>query len=147
MQVRVLVIGAGGVGTAFVRTAAKWNLFERIVVTDFDQSRAEKAVVGTADRFVAYRLDGSDESAIVDLIAAEKITVVLNALDPRFVMPIFRAAFRAGVHYLDMAMSMSHPDPIDPYHKTGVRLGDEQFAMEEQWLERGQLALCGIGVT
>jgi saccharopine dehydrogenase-like NADP-dependent oxidoreductase len=143
---RVLVIGAGGVGTAFVRTATKWNLFERVVIADFDLSRAQKAVVGAGERFVALQLDGSDEDAIVELIQAEKITVVLNALDPRFVMPIFRAAFRAGVHYLDMAMSMSHPDPIDPYHKTGVRLGDEQFAMEEQWLERGQLALCGMGV-
>ena len=143
---RVLVIGAGGVGTAFVRTAAKWNLFERVVVTDYDLNRAQRAVADSGERFVAYRLDGSDEAAIVDLIRTERVTVVFNALDPRFVMPIFRAAFTAGVTYLDMAMSMSRPDPIDPYHKTGVRLGEEQFAMEEQWKERGQLALCGIGV-
>jgi saccharopine dehydrogenase-like NADP-dependent oxidoreductase len=29
---------------------------------------------------------------------------------------------------------------------TGVKLGDEQFAMQDQWKERGLLALCGIGV-
>jgi len=62
------------------------------------------------------------------------------------VMPVFRAAFSAGVTYLDMAMSLSHPHPQDPYRLPGVKLGDEQFAMSAQWSERGLLALCGIGV-
>jgi saccharopine dehydrogenase-like NADP-dependent oxidoreductase len=61
-------------------------------------------------------------------------------------MPVFRAAFEAGVTYLDMAMSLSHPHASDPYRLTGVKLGDEQFAMSDQWKERGLLALCGIGV-
>ena len=98
------------------------------------------------DRFAAYQLDGSDEAAVVGLIEAEKIDAVLNALDPRFVMPIFRAALAGGVTYLDMAMSLSHPHPTDPYRLPGVKLGDEQFAMDDQWRERGLLALCGIGV-
>ena len=34
---RVLVLGAGGVGSAAVRTAARWNLFERVVVADYDE--------------------------------------------------------------------------------------------------------------
>jgi saccharopine dehydrogenase-like NADP-dependent oxidoreductase len=77
---------------------------------------------------------------------SERIDAVLNAVDPRFVMPIFRAALTADVTYLDMAMSLSHPHSEDPYRQPGVKLGDEQFAMEEQWKERGLLALCGIGV-
>ena len=44
-------------------------------------------------------------------------------------MPLFRAALRAGLHYVDMAMSLSQPDPGEPYRRTGVKLGDEQFAM------------------
>ncbi len=40
---------------------------------------------------------------------------MLNAVDPRFVMPIFDGAFGAGAHYLDMAMSLSHPHPTEPY--------------------------------
>ena len=71
---------------------------------------------------------------------------MLNAVDPRFVMPIFRAALAAGVTYLDMAMSLSHPHPTDPYRQPGVKLGDDQFALAEEWEERGLLALCGIGV-
>jgi len=72
--------------------------------------------------------------------------VLMNATDPRFVMPLFRAALQAGTNYLDMAMSLSHPDPGEPYRKTGVKLGDDQFALADQWAEAGQLALVGIGV-
>jgi len=134
------------VGSAMARTAMKWNLFERVVVADYDQQRAVRAIADGGDRFVAHQIDGSDEEAIVALIKSEKVDAVVNALDPRFVMSVFRAAFSAGVTYLDMAMSLSHPHPTDPYSLTGVKLGDEQFAMQDQWKERGLLALGGIGV-
>jgi saccharopine dehydrogenase (NAD+, L-lysine forming) len=143
---RVLVIGAGGVGTAVAKTAARWELFDHVAVADFDAGRAERAVAGAGPRFSAFQLDASDEEAVVSLIRSERVDAVLNALDPRFVMPVFRAAFTAGVTYLDMAMSLSHPHPTDPYRLPGVKLGDEQFAMAEQWEERGLLALCGMGV-
>src|SRR5262249_59312998 len=63
-----------------------------------------------------------------------------------FVMPLFRAALAAGTNYLDMAMSLSHPDSAAPYARCGVKLGDEQFAMDEAWRAAGRLALVGIGV-
>ena len=143
---RVLVIGAGGVGTAIARTASKWNLFEYVAIADYDEGRAERAVAGAGERFAAFRVDGRDERAIVQLIESQRIDAVVNALDPRFVMPVFNACFEAGVTYLDMAMSLSRPHPTEPYRLPGVKLGDEQFAVSEQWKERGLLALCGIGV-
>ena len=108
---RVLVIGAGGVGMAAARTAARWGLFEHVAVADYDVARAQRAVAGAGERFAAFQLDAGDEEAVVGLIRSERVDAVLNALDPRFVMPIFRAAFTAGVTYLDMAMSLSHPHP------------------------------------
>jgi saccharopine dehydrogenase-like NADP-dependent oxidoreductase len=71
---------------------------------------------------------------------------VLNAVDPRFVMPIFDGAFGAGANYLDMAMSLSHPHEARPYEQPGVKLGDEQFAVAEKWEHTERLALVGIGV-
>ena len=41
---------------------------------------------------------------------------------------------------------MSHPHPEHPYTETGVKLGDEQFALAGAWEARGQLALVGMGV-
>jgi saccharopine dehydrogenase-like NADP-dependent oxidoreductase len=70
----------------------------------------------------------------------------MNAVDPRFVMPIFNGALAGGADYLDMAMSLSQRHPDKPYELTGVKLGDEQFAAEQQWLDADRLALVGIGV-
>ncbi|MGA8297534.1 MAG: saccharopine dehydrogenase C-terminal domain-containing protein [Acidimicrobiales bacterium] len=143
---RLLILGAGGVGSAAARTIDRWALFERVVVADYSRERAERAIVGLGDRFSAVSLDANDESSIVELVDTERLTAVLNAVDPRFVMPIFRASLASAVTYLDMAMSLSKPDPSDPYHNCGVKLGDEQFALADQWEDKGALALCGVGV-
>ena len=54
-------------------------------------------------------------------------------------------ALAAGADYLDMAMSLSHPHPDEPYARTHVKLGDEQFARASEWEKAGRLALLGIG--
>ena len=144
---RILVIGAGGVGSAFVPIALRRDFFERLIVADYDPSRAQ-AVAAKADdpRVVAAQVDASDREAIAALIRDHGATHVLNAVDPRFVMPIFDACLAAGANYLDMAMSLSKPHPDKPHELTGVKLGDEQFAKAPEWQARGQLALVGIGV-
>ena len=43
-------------------------------------------------------------------------------------------------------MSLSQPHPAEPYRQTGVKLGDEQFALAGEWEKRGKLALAGMGV-
>ena len=144
---RVLLIGAGGVGAAAVGIAGRRDFFEQMVVADYDLARAERAAAaGGGPRFVAAKVDASDVGAIATLIAETGATHVLNAVDPRFVMPIFTAAQRAGVDYLDMAMSLSEPHPERPYAETGVKLGDEQFEQAPAWEAAGRLALVGIGV-
>ena len=144
---RILLVGAGGVGGAVVRIAARRDFFERMVVADYDPGRATAAVDAVADpRFTAVRVDASHEADVVALLAEHRCDVLLNATDPRFVMPLFRAALTAGSHYLDMAMSLSRPHPERPYEECGVKLGDEQFALAGPWRDGGRLALLGMGV-
>jgi saccharopine dehydrogenase-like NADP-dependent oxidoreductase len=145
---RILVIGAGGVGSAVVPIAVRRDFFEQMVVADYDLTRAERAVARFPDegRLVAAQVDASSPEAVAALCRQHGITHVLNAVDPRFVLPIFDGAFAAGADYLDMAMSLSHPDPDAPYERTGVKLGDEQFAKADAWSAAGRLALVGIGV-
>jgi len=145
---RILVIGAGGVGTAAVAIAARRDFFEHMVVADYDPARVEHAlgqVAGDA-RYSGARVDASDTDGMVALIREQRITHVLNAVDPRFVMPIFNACFAAGVDYLDMAMSLSKPHPEQPFALPGLKLGDEQFAKASAWEAAGRLALVGVGV-
>jgi saccharopine dehydrogenase (NAD+, L-lysine-forming) len=138
---RILLVGAGGVGGAAARIAARRDFFEHMVVADYDPARAEAAVaavesvdgIGAPGRFSAARVDASDEAAVTALLREQRCDVLFNATDPRFVMPLFRAAYAAGAHYLDMAMSLSAPHPDAPYAECGVKLGDDQFALASDW--------------
>jgi saccharopine dehydrogenase (NAD+, L-lysine-forming) len=145
---RILVIGSGGVGSAFAPIVARRDFYEQVVFADIDAARAERVVDrhGGNGRFSATTVDASDPESVAGAIRANRITHVLNAADPRFVMPIFRGALDAGAHYLDMAMSLSEPHPKEPYSRVGKKLGDDQFALASRWEDAGLLALVGIGV-
>lgn len=149
---RIILVGSGGVGDAFARIAARRDFFEALVVADYDLARAERTVAAVYerhpddDRFTAAQVDASDSESVTRLIAEHRGTHVMNAVDPRFVMPIFNGALAAGADYLDMAMSLSKRDVDDPYGTTGLQLGEEQFAFAKQWESAGRLALVGMGV-
>jgi saccharopine dehydrogenase-like NADP-dependent oxidoreductase len=146
---RVLLVGAGGVGTAITRIAARRPFFDHIVVADYDLSRAEAAVTALGEdgtRFSAVRVDAGDREAVTALLVAEGCDVLLNATDPRFVMPLFEASLEARAHYIDMAMSLSSPHRERPYEECGVKLGDAQFERAADWEKAGRLALVGMGV-
>ena len=145
---RILVVGSGGVGAAFAPIAARRDFYEHIVFADLDPSRAQRVVdrYGKDGRFGAATVDATDPAQVTDACRANRITHVLNAADPRFVMPIFLGALEAGAHYLDMAMSLSEKHPDRPYEEVGKKLGDDQFAMESRWTDAGLLALVGIGI-
>jgi saccharopine dehydrogenase-like NADP-dependent oxidoreductase len=135
---RVLVVGAGGVGAAVATVAQRRGFLERMVLADLDPARAQEVVDRLDDeRFSALAIDASDSAAIAAALREHDADAVLNATDPRFNPQIFAAAFATGCTYLDMAMTLSRP---------GVLLGDEQFAEHDRWAERGLLALVGMGV-
>ncbi|MCW2796964.1 MAG: ATP-binding protein [Nocardioides sp.] len=142
---RILLVGAGGVGAAFAAIAKRRDFFESIVIADYNEASARRAAA-VDDRFTSAQVDASSADSVAALAREHSITHVMNAVDPRFVMPIFEGARAAGADYLDMAMSLSRPHPDSPYEKTGVKLGDEQFAASDAWVGDGRLALVGIGV-
>ncbi|HET6449311.1 MAG TPA: saccharopine dehydrogenase C-terminal domain-containing protein [Conexibacter sp.] len=145
---RILVVGAGGVGSAVPAIAQRRAFFDFMTVADVVFERARGAVerLGEPDRFAAAQVDAADESALVALIRDVRADAVLNACDPRFNEPIFAACHAARATYLDMAMTLSQRHPTDPYNEPGVLLGELQLAEAEAWARAGQLALVGIGV-
>jgi saccharopine dehydrogenase (NAD+, L-lysine-forming) len=58
--------------------------------------------------------------SVIQIRSAPGTPAASNAVDPRFVLPIFEAALAAGADYLDMAMSLSRPHPERPYELSGV---------------------------
>jgi saccharopine dehydrogenase-like NADP-dependent oxidoreductase len=146
--VRVLVVGAGGVGAAFAAIAQRREAFSEVVLADVALERAQAAAsrLGEPGRFSGAQVDASSREELVALITDARPDAVLNACDPRFNEPIFDACLTARVTYLDMAMTLSHPDPDLPYERPGEMLGDKQLAQHEHWQQAGLLALVGIGV-
>ncbi len=144
---KALVIGAGGVGSAISNIAARRSFITKMVVADRDLSRAESAVARLADpRFTAAAVNASSVEDLRSLIRSTQSDVVINAVDPRFVMPIFEACELESVNYVDMAMSLSKAHPTEPHSKVGLMLGEQQFARDEAFIAKKIFALVGIGV-
>ena len=144
---RILIVGSGGVGSAMAAIAHRRDFFEHVTIADLDAARAERAIAGLDDpRFAAAAVDASSAESVATLAKAVRADVIVNACDPRLNPPIFDGAFAAGTTYLDMAMHLSQPHPERPYEETGVMLGDGQFAVADQWVAAGRLALVGIGI-
>jgi saccharopine dehydrogenase-like NADP-dependent oxidoreductase len=144
---KALVIGAGGVGSAIAHIASRKSFITEMVIADYDRARAEAVAQQIQNpRYSAEVVDAGDLVAIEGLIKKVSPDVVINAVDPRFVMNIFNAAQNSGVNYIDMAMSLSTAHPTDPFNKVGVMLGDDQFAQDHVWKSAGKFALVGIGI-
>ena len=145
---RVLLVGAGTVGEAIAKVAADRGWLEHMLVTDYDMDRA-KYVVDSIDhggKFEAHQIDASSAERVAHVAKDHGIDLVMNAVDPQFVMPIFNGALDAGVNYMDMATSLSKPHPDAPFSKPGLKLADEQFEKAAAWESAGHLALLGMGM-
>ena len=100
---RILLVGAGGVGNAIAKIAARRSFFELIIVSDYDLSRAEATVAWVAqkhpevaDRFIAAKIDASNPDDVSAVAKQHGATHVMNAVEPKFVPTIFAGARAAG---------------------------------------------------
>jgi len=145
---KILVIGAGGVGASMASIAETRSFYDSFVLADLTLTRAQDAIAKLDDpgKFKADQIDARDEAGIKALIEKVNADVVVNACDPRVNQPIFNAAFAAKCHYIDLAMNLSEPHPTNPYNEVGIPLGHDQLEASDQWKEKGLLALVGMGV-
>ncbi len=152
---RVLLVGAGTVGEAIAQVSAGRDWLEHMVVADYDAVRAEQVAAGAtqtakaagrSDQFESARIDASSAQAVTDMARQHRADLVMNAVDPQFVMPVFDGALAADANYMDMAVSLSKPHPDVPHQKPGLKLGDEQFERAADWQRAGRLALVGMGM-
>ena len=119
---RILMVGAGGVGSSAAQIAARRDFFEALVVADYDPARAaggrspgRRPVRRRAGRRVRRPRRRARSRA------STASTHVINAVDPRFVLPIFEGAFAAG------ARLPRHGDvPVAPAPGAAVRADRRQ---------------------
>jgi len=145
---RVLLVGVGGVGEAIAAIAKPRKWMELMVLADYNVKRAEEVQkkLGVADRFPVEFIDASKQESIEALAKKHNVDLIVNSVDPIFNKQIFDAAYNVGAKYMDMAMTLSELHPSDPYHQTGIKLGDYQFNKAKDWEKKNLLALVGFGV-
>jgi saccharopine dehydrogenase (NAD+, L-lysine-forming) len=147
---KVLLVGVGGVGEAIAAIAKPCAWMEQMVLADYNVKRAEevrkKLGDANAKRFPVEFIDASKQASIEELAKKYNVDLIMNSVDPIFNKQIFDAAYNVGAKYMDMAMTLSEPHPIDPFNKPGIKLGDYQFDKAKDWEKKNLLALVGFGV-
>jgi saccharopine dehydrogenase-like NADP-dependent oxidoreductase len=145
---KILLVGVGGVGEAMAMIAKPHPWVEQIVLADYNFTRAKEvqSKLGDDKRFPVEKVDARYKEQIEALANKYQVNIIMNACDPSFNVPIFEAAFSYGCNYMDMAMTLSEPHPIDPFNKCGIKLGDYQFERSKEWEQKGLLAFVGLGV-
>jgi saccharopine dehydrogenase-like NADP-dependent oxidoreductase len=147
-MMRVLLVGAGGVGEAIAAIAKPRAWLELMVLADYNLGRAREiqAKLGDDRKFPVEFVDASKQEQVEELAHRYGVDLIMNAVDPVFNKQIFDGAFAVGATYLDMAMTLSEPDPEKPFERARIKLGDYQFGKAADWETKGLLALVGIGV-
>jgi len=145
---KVLLVGVGGVGEAIAAMSKPRKWIELMVLADYNIKRAEEVQkkLGDNKRYPVEFIDASKQEDIEKLAKKYKVDLIMNSVDPIFNKQIFDAAYKVGVTYMDMAMTLSEPHPTDPFHKPGIKLGDYQFDKAADWEKKNLLALVGCGV-
>jgi saccharopine dehydrogenase-like NADP-dependent oxidoreductase len=108
MGKRVLLLGAGAMGTLAAQTVSGFDDVEKLIVASLKRSEAEMTAVRCRGNVAADAVDVTDHDRLVALM--RDADVVLNCVGPffRFGVPILTAAIEAGVDYLDIC---DDPEP------------------------------------
>jgi saccharopine dehydrogenase-like NADP-dependent oxidoreductase len=136
--VKVLVLGAGAVGTVSALKFAQEAMLEKLVIADAVSARASLLADRLSNpRVTPIGLEAGDRAAVVGALRQFGITTVLNAALPATNLDVMRACLEAGCHYIDLASAGTDAD--------GIPKMDDQFALDVEFKAAGRLALLGMG--
>ena len=139
---KVLVIGAGGVGSVAVhKMAMNPEIFSEIHLASRTQSKcdaiAQSVMERTGQAVATYAIDADDVAATTALILQISPRLVVNLALPYQDLHIMDACLAAGVNYLDTA----NYEPRDQAHFEY----SWQWAYQDKFKAAGLTALLGSG--
>jgi saccharopine dehydrogenase (NAD+, L-lysine-forming) len=139
---KVLVIGAGGVGTVVVNKLAQHvDVFNDITVATRTLSKCKELAEDIKKRYSvnihAEQVDADDVAQLVNLFNRVKPDMVINVALPYQDLTIMDACLECGVNYLDTA----NYEPRDVAHFEY----SWQWAYKERFEKAGLTAILGCG--
>ncbi len=139
---RVLVIGAGGVGSVAVhKMAMNPDVFSHITLASRRRFKCDAIASSVFQRtgiaIETAELDADDVDATVALLGVVKPQLLVNLALPYQDLAIMEACLRAGVSYLDTANYEPRDEAKFEY--------SWQWAYQERFREAGLMAVLGSG--
>ena len=135
---RVLLLGAGAVGTVSALKFKQEAMLEQLVIADAVFARASQLADRLNDpRVTPMALDAGNREALAQAIRSTGSTILLNAALPATNMMVMGACLDAGCHYIDMASAGTDDD--------GLPKMEDQFALDAEFRARNLFALLGMG--
>jgi saccharopine dehydrogenase (NAD+, L-lysine-forming) len=139
---RVLVIGAGGVGSVAVhKMAMNAEIFTHISLASRTKSKCDAIAASVKERtgvtVDTYEIDAEEVPALTRLIQQIKPLLVVNLALPYQDLAIMDACLAAGVHYMDTANYEPKDEAKFEYHW--------QWAYQDRFKDAGLMALLGSG--
>jgi saccharopine dehydrogenase (NAD+, L-lysine forming) len=136
---KVIIIGAGGVGSVVAHKCAQNpEIFTEIVLASRTKSKCDKiaAEIG-AKNIKTAEVDADIVSQLVALIEEHKPDLIINVALPYQDLTIMDACLATGVNYLDTANYEPRDVSKFEYHW--------QWAYQERFKKAGLMALLGCG--
>ncbi len=136
---RVLIIGAGGVGTVVAKKVAQnSDVFTEIMLASRTKSKCDKIASEIKNvRIQTAQVDADNVPELVALMKSFKPDLAINVALPYQDLHIMDACLEAGVNYLDTA----NYEPLDEAKFEY----SWQWAYQERFKEAGLTAILGCG--
>ena len=136
---KVLIIGAGGVGTVVAhKVAQNPDVFTEVVLASRTQSKCDAIAKAIGDpRIKTDRVDADNVDDLVRLFNTHRPDIVINVALPYQDLTIMEACLKCGVNYLDTA----NYEPLDEA-KYEYKW---QWAYRKRFEEAGLTAILGCG--
>ena len=136
---RVLIIGAGGVGTVVAhKVAQNADVFTDIMIASRTKEKCDKIVEAIGNPNIkTAKVDADNVDELVALFNDFKPEMVINVALPYQDLTIMEACLKAGVNYLDTA----NYEPKDEAHFEY----SWQWAYHDRFKEAGLTAILGCG--
>jgi saccharopine dehydrogenase (NAD+, L-lysine-forming) len=135
----VAILGIGAVGGTVARYLAKSKYVDELLIADINETRArELRSKIKSDAVSVEKVDTSDRKLLAKVARGKDL--IINATVADYNLEVMDAAFNASSNYLDFVGG-------GPREVLGTPEIKEQLALNDQWVEKGLLAVIGLGVS
>lgn len=135
-QIRVGIVGCGGVGQCIAQELVKSDLVSSLILADISPKGPDSVKRRCkSDKIETMRVDGSNPDEVARV--AGRSDIVVNGAMPALNLKIMEGCLKGGASYIDMATGD---------REYGHPMFEDQEAYDKRFKDAGIFALCSMGI-